>query len=265
MTESTSAATPGSGLNGGGLNELARGDRPLYLQIAVAIERGIANGKYGPGYRFPPEPTLAASLGVSRLTLRQALTVLERRGLIERIVGRRGGTFVRKWHLDRDLTTFAGFSEQLRRQGLVAGAEVLSARELPASAAVAAGLVLAEAAPVFEVQRLRLASGTPVLLECSSFPAAAFPGLLDEPLDESLYGLLGDRWGRRPTHAREVLDAVAADRRAAKLLGVANGTPLLLVERTAFDAEGMPVEHATDLFLGDRTRVVVWSFDVPTH
>jgi len=40
---------------------------------------------------------------------------------------------------------------------------------------------------------------------------------------------------------------------------------VLLVERTAFDAEGMPVEYATDLFLGDRTRVVVWSFDVPAH
>jgi len=265
MTEATSAGTPGSGLVDGERNELARGDGPLYLQIATSIERGIAEGRYEPGYRFPPEPTLAVSLGVSRLTLRQALTVLERRGLIERIVGRRGGTFVRKWHLDRDLTTFAGFSEQLRRQGLVAGAEVLSARELPASSAVAAGLDVAKGAGVFEVQRLRFASGTPVLLECSSFPAAAFPGLLDESLDRSLYGLLGERWGRQPTHAREVLDAVAADRRAAKLLGVAAGTPVLLVERTAFDAEGMPVEYATDLFLGDRTRVVVWSFDVPAH
>lgn len=253
MSESTSETT------------LTRGDGPLYLQIASAIDGGIADGRYEPGYRFPPEPELAASLGVSRLTLRQALTVLERRGLIDRIVGRRGGTFVRKWHVDRDLTTFAGFSQQLRRQGLVAGARVLSARELPASTEVAAGLDLAEGSCVYEVQRLRLASGTPVLLECSSFPAAAFPGFLEEPLDQSLYGLLGDRYGRRPTHAREVLDPVAADRRAARLLGVGAGTPLLLVERTAFDVEGMPVEYARDLFVGDRTRVVVWSFEVPAH
>jgi DNA-binding GntR family transcriptional regulator len=40
---------------------------------------------------------------------------------------------------------------------------------------------------------------------------------------------------------------------------------LLLVERTAFDVEGMPVEYARDLFVGDRTRVVVWSFEVPAH
>jgi GntR family transcriptional regulator len=244
---------------------LTRGEGPLYLQIASSIDGGIADGRYEPGYRFPPEPELAASLGVSRLTLRQALTVLERRGLIDRVVGRHGGTFVRKWHVDRDLTTFAGFSQQLRRQGLVAGAKVLSARELPASAEVAAGLDLTEGSGVYEVQRLRLASGTPVLLECSSFPAEAFPGFLDEPLDQSLYGLLGERYGRRPTHAREVLDPVAADRRVARLLGVGAGTPVLLVERTAFDVEGTPVEYARDLFVGDRTRVVVWSFEVPAH
>src|ERR1700691_2744314 len=225
---------------------LMRGEGPLSLQIAASIEGGIADGSYEPGYRFPPEPELAASLGVSRLTLRQALTVLERRGLIDRVVGRHGGTFVRKWHVERDVTTFAGFSQQLRRQGLVAGAKVLSARELPATAEVAAGLDVAEGSAVFEVQRLRLASGTPVLLECSSFPAEVFPGLLDEPLDQSLYGLLGERYGRRPTHAREVLDPVAADRRVARLLGVGVGTPVLLVERTAFDGDGTPVEYARD-------------------
>jgi GntR family transcriptional regulator len=167
--------------------------------------------------------------------------------------------------VDRDLTTFAGFSEQLRRQGMVAGAEVLSALEVPASAAVAAGLDIAEGSLVYEVQRLRLASGTPVLLESSSFPAEAFPGLLDESLDQSLYGLLGDRYGRRPTHAREVLEPVVVDRRVAKLLRVSAGTPVLLVQRTAFDSKSMPVEYATDIFLGDRTRVVVWSFEVPAH
>ncbi len=242
----------------------ARGG-PIYARIAASIETGIEEGKYPPGHRFPPEPELAASLGVSRLTLRQALAVLERRGFIDRVVGRHGGTFVRKWTLERDLTTFAGFSEQLRRQGRVAGAEVLGAREAPADATVASALDLAEGSPVFEVQRLRLASGTPVLLESSSFPAKAFPGLLDQHLDQSLYGLLGEIYGRRPTHARELIEPVAVDRRAAKLLGVRAGTPVLLVRRTAFDAEGTPVEYATDIFLSDRTRLVVWSFDVPTH
>lgn len=244
---------------------LSRDDGPLYSQIVQAIESGIVDGRYEPGYRFPPEPELASMLGVSRLTLRQALTVLEGRGLIDRVVGRHGGTFVRRWTVERDLTAFAGFSEQLRRQGRSAGAEVLSAKCCDASPAVAAGLDLEEGSEVFEVQRLRLASGTPVLLECSSFPAAAFPGMLEEPLDKSLYGLLGERYGRRPTHAKEVLEPVAVGRREAKLLKVGTGTPVLQVQRTAYDDNDTPVEYATDLFLGERTRVVIWSFEVPAH
>jgi GntR family transcriptional regulator len=62
-----------------------------------------------------------------------------------------------------------------------------------------------------------------------------------------------------------VLEPVAAHRRVAKLLGVSAGTPVLLVRRTAFDADSLPVEFATDVFLGERTRVVVWSFEVPEH
>ena len=245
--------------------ELSRDGGPLYLQIAEALQLRIEDGTFAVGNRFPPEPKLAAAFGVSRLTLRHALTVLERRGLIDRIVGRRGGTFVRPRPVNRDLTTFAGYSEQLRRQGLVAGAEVLRAEEVAAAPAVADALELGEGAPVFEVQRLRLASGAPVALECSSFPASAFPGLLQGPLDQSLYGLLGERYGRRPTHAHEAIEPVAADRHSARLLGVSTGAPVLLVERTAFDAEGAPVEYARDLFRGDRARVVVWSFEVPQH
>ncbi len=244
---------------------LSRDDGPLYSQIVSAIASGIADGIYEPGYRFPPEPELAASLGVSRLTLRQALTVLEGKGLIDRVVGRHGGTFVRRFPVERDLTAFAGFSEQLRRQGQVAGAEVLGAKVTGASPAVAAGLDVEEGTEVFEVERLRLANGTPLLLECSSFPAAAFPGMLDEQLDKSLYDLLGDNYGRRPTHAKEVLEPVAAGKREAKLLRVGTGTPVLQVQRTAYDEADAPVEYASDLFLGDRTRVVIWTFEVPSH
>ncbi|HEV8064010.1 MAG TPA: GntR family transcriptional regulator, partial [Acidimicrobiales bacterium] len=137
---------------------VSRGNGPLYVQIAAAVESGIADGIYEAGHRFPPEPEWAASLGVSRLTLRQALTVLEGRGLIDRLVGRHGGTFVRKWMVDRDMSAFAGFSELLSRQGLVAGAKVLGARATEATPSVAAGLDLQEGTPVFEVERLRSAS-----------------------------------------------------------------------------------------------------------
>jgi GntR family transcriptional regulator len=167
--------------------------------------------------------------------------------------------------VERDLSAFAGFSEQARRHGLVASSVLLHARQEDAPPDAAEALELPPGAPVFEVARLRLANGRPFVLEESCFPAARFAGLLDEPLDGSLYELLADRFGARPRRAVERLEPVRADKRAAPLLEVPRGAPLLMVERTAFDSRGVPVEFARDLFRGDRTHMVVWSFDVASH
>ena len=239
--------------------------RPLHAQIAGAIEDAIASGDLGPGDRLPPERQLASWFGVNRLTLRQALAELERRVLIWRRTGRKGGTFIAEPTVERDLSAFAGFSEQARRHGLVASAVLLHAEETEAGPDAALALELPVGASVFEVARLRLANGRPFVLEESSFPGERFADMLAESLDGSLYDLLADRFGARPCRAVESLQPVRADKRAATLLEVARGAPLLLVERTAFDSAGVPVEFARDLFRGDRTHMVVWSFDVAPH
>jgi len=239
--------------------------RPLHAQIAGVIEDAIAAGKLAPGDRLPPERELATWFGVNRITLRQALAELERRVLIRRRTGRRGGTFVAEPTVERDLSAFAGFSEQARRHGLVASAVLLHAIETEARPEAALALDLPAGAPVYEVARLRLANGLPFVLEESTFPGKRFAGMLGEPLDGSLYDLLADRFEARPRRAMESLQPVRADARTASLLEVPRGTPLLMVERTAFDTAGVPVEFARDLFRGDRTHMVVWSFEVTPH
>ena len=94
------------------------------------------------------------------------------------------------------------------------------------------------------------------------FPAARFPGMLDFRLDGSLYELLEVRYGLRPHRARESLEPVTAGVREAEALEVAEGAPLMLVERTAYARSGEPLEFARDLFRGDRTRVVVWTSEL---
>ena len=96
-----------------------------YAQIVEQIEHAIAEGRLAAGDRLPPERELAAEHGVSRMTVRQALQTLEARGLLRRTIGRSGGSFVARPKLERDLRTFSGLSEQLRRQGVTAGAHVI--------------------------------------------------------------------------------------------------------------------------------------------
>jgi GntR family transcriptional regulator len=235
----------------------------VHGQIEDWLAGEIAVGALVPGDRLPTEKDLAAWFGVSRMTLRHALAELARRGLVTRTVGRHGGTFVAAPKLEQDLTTLAGFSEQLRRHGVVAGARVLTATERPAGPAAGQALQIGEQDPVYEVRRIRLAGGRPIAVERSLFPAARFPGMLECPLDGSLYELLEVTYGLRPHRAREIMEPVTAGVREAEALGVPEGAPLMLVERTAYARSGEPLEYARDLFRGDRTRVVLWTSDLP--
>jgi len=237
----------------------------VHGQIEDWLAELISVGRLAPGDRMPTEQDLAAWLGVSRMTLRHALANLARRGLVTRTVGRRGGTFVAESKLEQDLTTLASFSEQLRRHGMVASARVLSAAERPAGPVAAAALEVPEGALLYEVRRVRLGDGRPIALEHSLFPAATFPGMLDCRLDGSLYELLEASYGQRPCRARESLEPVSAGVREAEALEVKEGAALMLVERTAYTDEGTPVEFARDLFRGDRTRVVMWTSELPAR
>src|ERR1700726_2378148 len=118
----------------------------VHAQIEDWLAGQIATGGLVPGDRLPTEQDLAAWFGVSRMTLQHALAELARRGLLTRTVGRHGGTFVSAPKLEQDLTTLAGFSEQLRRHGMVAGARVLSATERPAGPVASEALGVAEGA-----------------------------------------------------------------------------------------------------------------------
>jgi GntR family transcriptional regulator len=236
------------------------GRGPAHAQIEEWLEGAIAAGRLSPGDRLPPERELAGKLRVSRMTLRQALASLERRGLVSRQVGREGGTFVEEPKLE--LAGLSALSDQLRGLGLAAGARVLAAAERPATAAEEA--VLGRPGAVYEIRRVRLANGEPIALERNVFPCEAFPGLLDERLEGSLYALMRSRGDETPVRAVERLEPTLARAEEADELGVAAGQPLMLVERVAYGPSGRVLELSRDLFRGDRTRVV-WESELPSQ
>ncbi|HEU4572090.1 MAG TPA: UTRA domain-containing protein, partial [Candidatus Limnocylindrales bacterium] len=91
----------------------------------------------------------------------------------------------------------------------------------------------------------------------SFFPAAIVPGLLERDVERaSIYRLMAREHGARPVRAVQSLEPIAAGPREAAALAVDVGSPLMLVERTAWDAGGRPVEHARDLYRGDQARWV---------
>jgi GntR family transcriptional regulator len=228
---------------------------PVHVSIARWLTDLIDRGDLVPGDRLPREDQFAGLLGVSRMTLRQALSTLEGHGTLERKTGRTGGTFVREPRIDCDLTGLAGFTEQMRRAHLRAGARVVSAETVAANATVARALGVRRGEAVHEIVRVRTARREPLALERSYFPFDPFPDLLSQRLTGSLYGLLDQVYGLVPAYAVEALEPVIARPQEAALLRIEVSMPLMLIERTAFTTAGLAVEFARDLFRPDRIRI----------
>jgi GntR family transcriptional regulator len=247
-------ATPGDGASALG---------PAVIAVRDRLRSQIASGELSPGQRLGAERDLAERLGVSRSTVRAALAELQRSGAIRRARGRSGGIFVAERRVERDLTSLAGLPAYLRRQGFQSDARVISTATHACDPATAAALGLGAEDLVHEVVRVRLADGEPISLESATFPAAAFPGLLDHSLSGSIYELLAERYDLAPGEAQERIEVVSAGLPEARLLGVARGTALVSIERTAWTADGLAFEHSHDLFVGDRVSIVVRARSAP--
>ena len=237
------------------MTEVPRARTPEEVRRALAEQ--IGSGRLRPGQRLGAERALAAEFGVSRATLRQALAVLEEGGVVRRVPGRGGGTFVAKGKIERDLSRIVGVPALLRSQGVVAGTRVLSARLAEADDITAQALRARPGELVVDLVRIRLADGSPFSLEHARFPARRFPGLLELPLGGSVYELLQEHFGAEPTDAVERIEVVLASADEAAILDVEPGAPLMAITRTTTDPDGEPIEFSRDLFRADRTRIVV--------
>ncbi len=212
-------------------------------RISDDIREQIDTGTLLPADRLPAETELAERYGVTRMTVRHALSSLVGTGYVYRRHG--VGTFVADPARRRSLNRLRSFAEELREGGREVTTRVLAQEPVPASGEIAADLGLDEGEEAVFVARLRLVDSAPAALQHSWVPARLCRGLEEEPLvDGSLYRTLEERFGVVAAYADQRIFAVAADADAADLLEVAPGSPLLQTERTARDHRDVAVERA---------------------
>ena len=218
---------------------------PLYQQIKGMILNSLRLGEWKPGEAIPSEMDLAIRFRVSQGTVRKAIDDLAAEHLLVRRQGK--GTFV---------ATHAEQQVQFRFLKLVphngnpgsegpAQREIVPCRRSSASADIARALALRTGDAVLQARRVLSFVGTPAILEDIWLPAAPFKGLTAERLTNyqgPMYALFETEFNMRMVRAEEKIRAEPATPGQAELLKIAQGTPLLSVERIAYTYKDVPME-----------------------
>ena len=228
----------------------------LTEQAKAYIKERIINAEFDEG-RIPSEMDLADALGVSRTTIRDALSRLEQEGAIFRKQG--AGTFVNDAGLQiktrlEDIWTYEGM---LRAHGYTPTTHIFSIEEQPADTDVAATLDLKPGDNILVVKKLFRADNSPVTLTVNHIPAA----IVNRPyvkndFHQPIYKFLSDFCGQHLTYyLSEIVPLIAPKWLADTLELPKPRSPLLAFDEIGYNQDNEPVIKACSYFRDDLLRL----------
>lgn len=223
---------------------------PYYYQLADLLREIIQESAAGSATEFlPSENELVQTHQVSRATVRQALAVLEREGLVHKAKGK--GTYISKHRVRYPLTQLISTTEDMQRRGWKPGVEVISFKELDTHLPITEALALNPEDKVYELCRLRLGNDEPVGIQWAYLPVKLCPGLVNLDLATSLTKVMEENFGVVNWSAHEFLRARMPTKFEAARLQIPKNLPVIYMERITYSPEGKPVEFLQSVWRGD--------------
>lgn len=231
---------------------------PYYVQIVDQVRELIKKNRLRQGQTFCSEGELARALAISKMPVRQAFQKLKSEGLLLIAKGKR--PVVGSGRVPWNFQQLRGFSEEMRRRGLVPSARVLNVSLEDPDLEVAQALKLNPGERVYRVRRLRSIDDEPVAVVTSYLPARIFAGIDKQDMEkQSLYTIFERVYKRKLQWAEEVIGAmVAGEEEAAELQTVA-GSALLVIRETTYDIQSVAIEYSLSFLRGDRYTASVIS------
>jgi GntR family transcriptional regulator len=238
-----------SDLSSKGLPEGGKARR-VYLQLCDEIMRGT----YPPGSILPGEQKLAATLGVSRVTVRRAMDALAADGLVTRRAGA-GTTVLARGARPAMAADFNTLIPQVVQMGHQTTARLLSFSYGIAPAAVAAAMKIAPLSHVQTAVRLRLVEDQAFSHLTTYVPETIARNYTEAELATTPLFRLLERSGVEVETADQSVSATLASPDVAAHLGLSVGAPLLSLNRVVRDAQGRGVEYLAALYRPDMFKL----------
>nr|WP_254007776.1 GntR family transcriptional regulator [Rhizobium sp. L1K21] len=234
-------------------NALEKSNVSRYIQLASMFRKWVENGQWSVGSQIPTVDQLAKQCGVAGMTIRQALNILEKEGLIERF--RAKGTFVRgKPQRNLWCEVHTDWNGLLMSRS---DADISILSDTPNQTLDQSGFEVGNVVPAYRhLRRLHKRAGVPFLV-ADVFVDERLRGVIPEEnfSKTTAMRLVSDLPGVKIVDARQYLTVDSADLETASMLDIALGGPIAKVQRLAVDTKGDLLLVANGLYRGDMVRI----------
>lgn len=235
----------------------ANNSEPLYRQLEKLIRSAIVGGEFNPGDKIETEEELSERFQVSRITVRNAISILVEDGLLIKQQGK--GTFVSKPKYSRDIIHVINFTLNCEINGKRPGCETIYLKAVEPSLLDIEFFGIGEKEKVIELKRVRRMGDDPVVIEIDTFPPKFIDLLKKKVFNESLYAYIKEHYGLVATKASKTLEMTVATKSEADMLEIPNGSPLFLMKGTVKDQNGKPLHRSIQKIVGDRYKFLIES------
>jgi GntR family transcriptional regulator len=232
---------------------------PLYIQIRNLLREQIRLGEWSAYEPMPTEDDLMNHFGVSRTTVRQAMSDLVNEGLVVRKAGR--GTFARQPLLVLRMQQWHSLALDISQRGLQSSKLTLGLERLDARTEIAHRASELAEGDVLHLQQVRYADDMPIVVLDHYFPFERCGFLADMPVDEPTFSIqqaLGQH-GVDLCSAKGEISATTATELEAKYLQVPPGTPLVEIATKTYDRDGRVVEYSRGVVQTGRYPIALYS------
>lgn len=229
---------------------------PLYLQLAELLEKAINDDVYKEDEKLPSESVLCKSYGVSRITVRQAISLLEQKKMVLTVHGK--GSFVKLPMINQRLVKVVTFAKILQEKGLTGYTRIYSFGTIESDPRAEILLGPGRHGPIRCIKLIGFAQGFPMVF----YDSLLHPDIAEEIYEQakamereeqafSTYDLLQNA-GISIGEISQSIGAINAGQRLSAILEVPDDMAMIRLESTITDKGRRRVEHKIGIYRGDR-------------